>query len=244
MPSLSVVIPAFNEERGIAATVSRIAAWLAEHGHDGEVLVVDNASTDGTVAALEPLLDGERVRLLRNDRNRGKGFSLRRGMLEARGELILHCDADCAVCLPSLPVLLALVEHADVVIGSRLAPGARIGRRQSLPRRIAGRSFQGLCRVALDEPARDLFCGFKLWRREAARACYERAVPTPWVFDAEVLALARALGFTAREAGIAWEDREGSRLSMARVLLPVCRDLLGARRRVRAAAAAASVARA
>lgn len=235
-PWLSVVVPAYNEERGIAATVETLRDWLEQRQEPFEILVVDNASEDATVARLEPLLDGERVRLLRNERNRGKGHSMRRGMLEARGELRLHCDADCGPSLVALPRLLAALEHAHVIVGSRLAPGADVGRRQPLGRRIAGRTFVDLCRLLLREPTRDLFCGFKLWRAEAAEAAYSASRLDGWVFDAETLALARALGYRIAEVGVPWNDRAGSRLSMPRVIVPVTLELLAARRRVRAIA--------
>jgi dolichyl-phosphate beta-glucosyltransferase len=234
------VVPAYNEERGIAGTVAALCAWLEERPGDFEVIVVDNASEDATVERLRPLLS-ERVRLLSNDTNRGKGHSLRRGMLAASGELRLHCDADCAVCLPSLPRMLELIESADVVVGSRLAEGASLGRRQSLPRRVVGRSFQQLCRLVLREPTSDLFCGFKLWRADAATDAYSRMRIEGWVFDAEVLAMARALGYRLRETGIQWTDREGSRVHMARVFVPVVLELLAARRHVRREAASAAV---
>jgi dolichyl-phosphate beta-glucosyltransferase len=232
-PWISVVVPAYNEETGIARTVEALRDWLDDRGEDYEVIVVDNASTDATVARVEPLTDGERVRLLRNDRNRGKGHSVRRGMLDARGALRLHCDADCAVCLPSLPKMLDLIVDADVVVGSRLAEGASVGRRQPLRRRIAGRGFQQLCRLALREPTSDLFCGFKLWRAQAAEDAYSRIRLEGWTFDAEVLAMARALGYRLRETGIVWTDRDGSRVQMGRVVLPVVRELFAARRNVR-----------
>jgi dolichyl-phosphate beta-glucosyltransferase len=236
---MSVVIPAYNEERGIAETVMEARAWLEARGRPFEILVVDNASTDGTGEQLRPLLEGDHVRLLRNEMNRGKGYSVRRGMLEARGELRLHCDADCTASFASLERMLDLLESADVVVGSRLAAGARLGRRQPLARRIVGRSFVLLCRTLLREPTQDLFCGFKLWRCDAAGAVFSRISLAGWVFDAESLAMARALGFRIRETGIHWSDREGSRLSPARVLVPVVRELLSARRHVREKAASA-----
>jgi dolichyl-phosphate beta-glucosyltransferase len=235
---LSAVVPAYNEAAGIGVTLRALLDALAQTGRSHEILVVDNASSDGTVAAAEAVGD-ERVRVLVNPRNIGKGGSMRRGMLEARGELRLHCDADCAASLPALPALLERIEEADVVVGSRLAPGAAVGRRQPLRRRIAGRSFVELCRLALHEPTHDLFCGFKLWRADAAEAAYRASRLDGWVFDAETLALARAFGYRVAELGIPWEDREGSRLSMPRVLVPVVRDLLAVRRRVRAAAGGA-----
>jgi dolichyl-phosphate beta-glucosyltransferase len=236
---MSVVVPAYNEERGIAQTVNEARAWLDADGRPYEIIVVDNASVDGTVEALRPALQGGRVRLLRNSANQGKGYSVRRGMLEARGGLRLHCDADCTSSFASLQRMLDLLEGADVVVGSRLARGARLGRRQPLGRRVLGRSFVLLCRAVLREPTEDLFCGFKLWRAGAAADVFTRVSLDGWVFDAESLALARALGYRIRECGIQWSDRAGSRLSPTRVLIPVVRDLLAARRHVRRQARAA-----
>ena len=230
---ISVVVPAYNEEAAIAATVQALREWLEAHGEPWEILVMDNASEDRTAEIVRELADDERVRLLRNERNRGKGYSMRRGMLEATGELRLHCDADCATSLPSLPHMLELVREYDVVVGSRLAAGAQVGRRQRLRRRLAGRSFQQLCRLVLREPTTDLYCGFKLWRGRAAVDAYSRTRLEGWTFDAEVLAMARALGYTICETGIVWTDREGSRVRMGRILLPVLRELVAARRHVR-----------
>jgi len=214
--------------------VTTLRDWLRSRGRPYEVLVVDNASEDATADRLAPVVDGASVRLLSNETNRGKGYSVRRGMLAARGELRLHCDADCYPSLPSLPALVAQIEAgADVAVGSRLAAGARLGRRQTLVRRVVGHSFVYLCRLVLRERTRDLFCGFKLWRGAAAEATFSRVSLQGWTFDAEALALARGLGFTLREVGIEWTDREGSRLVMGRVLWPVVRDLWAARRRVR-----------
>ena len=238
-PALSVVVPAYNEAAGIAATLRSLRATLEGLAVEAEILVVDNASSDGTAEVVERLGDPA-VRVLRNPENLGKGASLRRGMLEARAPLRLHCDADCGPSLLALGRMLALADEYDVVVGSRLAPGADVGRRQPVRRRIAGRSFGLLCRALLREPTRDLFCGFKLWRAPAAEAAYRATSLTGWTFDAETLAMARALGFSITETGIPWTDREGSRLSMPRVIVPVTRELLEARRRVRRVARAAA----
>jgi glycosyltransferase involved in cell wall biosynthesis len=240
-PWLSVVVPAYNEASGILASATSMRDSLDALGRPWELIVVDNASPDGTADRLAPLQDG-RIRVLRNDVNRGKGYSVRRGMLAAAGELRLHCDADCAASFASFPRLLDAIEHADVVVGSRLAAGASLGRRQPLRRRIVGRSFVLLCRAVLREPTSDLFCGFKLWRGAAAEAAYSRVELDGWVFDAEVLATARALGLRLVEVGVVWSDREGSRLSMPKVFVPVIRDLIRARRTVRAASTAGAMA--
>jgi dolichyl-phosphate beta-glucosyltransferase len=231
---MSVVVPAYNEEAGIGRMIEILHERLGLLGRPYEIIVVDNASQDGTLAVLEPLLDGDRVRVLRNNVNRGKGFSVRRGMLDARGELRLLCDADCGPSLASLPDMLAAMEHADVVAGSRSASGAAVDRQQPLRRRLVGWPFIALTRTLMREPTKDVYCGFKLWRANAAEAVFSRQRLTGWVFDAEVLALARRLGFRVTEVGVAWADRRGSKLSIVQVMLPAVRELLDARRNVRA----------
>jgi glycosyltransferase involved in cell wall biosynthesis len=232
-PWMSVVIPAYNEEMTVAGTVSAMRNWLEERGVSYEIVVVDNASTDRTVEVVEPLTDGSRVRLLRNEANRGKGYSVRRGMLEAAGELRLMCDADCLPSLVSLDHMVELIGNADVVIGSRNISGSRVDKTQPLGRRLASWNFLNLCRLVLGEPSRDIFCGFKLFRSDAAQAAFSRQSVEGWAFDIEVLAIARRLGYRIRETGIVWNDREGSRLSMTRVVIPVIRELFAARRNVR-----------
>jgi glycosyltransferase involved in cell wall biosynthesis len=231
-PKFSVVVPLFNEQFAVAGTIVDIRDYFERRGESYEILLVDNASTDATRSHAEPLLDGHTVRLLVNDANLGKGFSVRRGMLESRGEIRLHCDADCAPSLASQPKMLELLESNDLVVGSRLAAGAELGQRQTLPRRFVGRGFQQCCRAILSEPTRDLFCGFKLWRGEAAEDVFERLSLDGWTYDAEAIAMARALGYRVSETGIVWTDREGSRLQMVRILIPVIRELLAAKANV------------
>jgi dolichyl-phosphate beta-glucosyltransferase len=241
-PALSVVVPAYQEAAGIATTLRSLHATIGALGIEHEIVVVDNASSDGTADVVEALGDPS-VRVLRNPENVGKGGSLRRGMLDAGGALRLHCDADCGPSVHALGRMVELAQRYDVVVGSRLAPGARVGRRQPVRRRIAGRSFGLLCRMVLREPTRDLFCGFKLWRAPAAEAAFRATALTGWTFDAETLAMARALGYSIVETGIPWTDRAGSRLSMPRVIVPVTRELLEARARVRRVARAHAAAR-
>jgi hypothetical protein len=123
--------------------------------------------------------------------------------------------------------------EVDVVVGSRLSPGARVSRQQPLRRRFVGLGFIILTRVVMGQLPRDVYCGFKLWRAEAARAVFERVQLDGWVFDAESLALAYRLGFLVREIGIDWRNRPDSRLSIRNVLVPAPGELLTARRNVR-----------
>jgi dolichyl-phosphate beta-glucosyltransferase len=232
-PNLSVIVPVFNEEAEVARFLEALRERLDSLGGTYEVIVVDNASTDGTVGAVGPLADGASVRLLRNEANRGKGFSVRRGMLEATGAARLFCDADCGPSLVSLPAMLEAIEEVDVAVGSRVARGAHVERQQPLRRRLVGWPFIALTRGLRSEPSHDIYCGFKMWRAPAAEAAFARQQLEGWVFDAEALGLARRLGFSVREVGIEWADREGSKLSIPRVLVPAVRELLAARRSVR-----------
>jgi len=231
---MSVVVPAYNEEAGIADLLGTLRSRMEAYQRPYEILVVDNGSQDRTVEVVESIADGTPVRVLRNEVNRGKGFSVRRGMLDARGELRLLCDADCGPSLASLPEMVRAMEHADVVAGSRAAAGAQVNRQQPLRRRLVGWPFIALTRTLMREPTKDVYCGFKLWRNSAAEAAFSRQRLTGWVFDAEVLGLARGLGFRVTEVGVAWTDRRGSKLSIMQVLIPAVLELLDARRNVRA----------
>jgi glycosyltransferase involved in cell wall biosynthesis len=233
--SISIIIPVLNEEEGISEMLKAALTLLEERDSDWEILVVDNASTDRTCERAEPFLDDPRVKLLRNEVNRGKGYSIRRGMLEATKDLRLMCDADCMSSLASLPEMEAAIQEVDIVCGSRIATGAMVDRQQPPRRRFVGFGFLLLTRIMLGRLAHDVYCGFKLWRADAAEAVFERVQLTGWVFDAEALALAGALGYTTREVGIEWTDRPDSRLSIRNVLLPVVGELLRARRNVQQA---------
>jgi dolichyl-phosphate beta-glucosyltransferase len=234
--SMSVIVPVYNEADEITTIVRAVAERLQARGAGWEILVVDNASEDDTAERLAPFLKDPRVRLLRNERNRGKGYSVRRGMLEATCELRLMCDADCAASLPSLPSMEAMTDICDVVAGARNAPDSQVARYQPVQRRAASLGFIFLCRRVMGEPLRDVFCGFKLFTAAAAQDVFSRAQIDGWAFDAEALALARATGYRVEACGIAWSHRPGSRLSMSRIMIPVLRELIASRAHVRAAA--------
>jgi glycosyltransferase involved in cell wall biosynthesis len=233
-PSISVVIPVYNEATEIANIVNAVDGVLRSRGGDFEIIVVDNASEDDTVDRLEPFLADPRVRLLANEHNMGKGFSVRRGMLEAKGELRLMCDADCAPSLASLPAMEAKLAECDIVAGARNDPTSNVTRQQPLRRRAASIGFILLCRAVMSEPLKDVFCGFKLFTAAAAEDSFSRVQIDGWAFDAEALAIARRLGYRVRPCGIAWVNRPGSRLSIPRVVVPVLCELVAARRHLRA----------
>jgi dolichyl-phosphate beta-glucosyltransferase len=230
---MSVVIPVFNEQEEITTVVPAVVRALEARGADWEILVVDNASEDLTAQRMTPFLRDSRIRLLRNERNRGKGYSVRRGMLEATGELRLLCDADCTPSLASLPAMEALIGECEIVAGARNAADSQVARYQPIQRRAASLTFIFLCRRVMGEPLRDVFCGFKLFTAAAAQDVFSRTRIEGWAFDAEALALARAMGYRVQACGIVWVHRPGSRLSMTRIVIPVLRELVAARAHLR-----------
>src|SRR5208282_3342841 len=192
-PFLSIVIPAYNEAAHIANSLAAIQDYARRKGFPVEILVVDDGSTDTTVVAASGRAG---VSVLRNLRNRGKGFSVRHGVLEARGELVLFTDADLSAPIDEADKLLAAMEasHADVVVGSRALQRELIGIHQSPFREWGGRFFNLLVRIFTGLRIHDTQCGFKLFRRETTRHTFELQRVDRFGFDPEILFLLQRLG--------------------------------------------------
>jgi dolichyl-phosphate beta-glucosyltransferase len=218
LPSLSIVIPAYNEERRLPPTLAAVRAYLdARAYHDAEILVVDDGSRDGTAALVEAVArQDHRVRLLRNPGNRGKGYSVRHGMLEARGEWILFSDADLSAPIEELDKLLpaAIEGRAQVAIGSRALDRSLIGVHQARSRELVGIALNRVMRLATGLPFADTQCGFKLYARDAARLIFPRQQLDGFSFDVEDLFIARVLGLPAIEVGVRWNNVEGTKVGL------------------------------
>jgi dolichyl-phosphate beta-glucosyltransferase len=213
---LSVVIPAYDEERRLPDTLRRVCAHLDARGHDYEIVVVDDGSRDAT-ASVAREAGGERVRVLSNDGNRGKGYAVRRGMLAARGARRLMCDADLSTPIEELERLEALAEQGyDVVISSRAVSGARVEVRQTGFRENAGRLFNLLVRLLALPGVRDTQCGFKLFTAAAAEGVFRVARLDGFVFDVEALFLARRQGRRIAEVPVVWRNDAATRVSFGK----------------------------
>ena len=215
MRSLSIVIPAYNEEARLPATLQRILAYLAGQNFAFiEVIVVDDGSRDGTAAIVER--HAPKIRLLKNPGNRGKGYTVRHGMLEAKGEWILYTDADLSAPIGELDKLLAAAdqENADVAIGSRALDRSLVGVHQSAFRELSGRAFNLFMRMVTGLPFRDTQCGFKLFRAPAAREIFSRQKLDCFSFDVEDLVIAKSLGCKAIEVPVVWNNVAGTKVSM------------------------------
>jgi dolichyl-phosphate beta-glucosyltransferase len=214
-PRLSLVIPAYNERGRIGSTLEAAAAYFAEEGIDGELVVVDDGSGDGTADLVGRYAQTHpAVRLLRNDRNHGKGYTVRRGMLDAQGAVVLFCDADGSTPMGEATKLLGLIEsgQADVAIGSRELPESDLARPQPWHRRAMGWVFRQLVRMIAVRGFRDTQCGFKAFRREAAQEIFRRQTLERFAFDVELLVIAHRLGYRVVEVPVRWLDNPDSRV--------------------------------
>src|SRR5579859_1463676 len=171
--TISIVIPAYNESARIGSTLDRVLAFVRQQAWNAEVIVVNDGSRDQTAEIVRQYAQGETVRLVENPGNRGKGYSVRNGVLHANGDFILFTDADLSSPIEEASKLLdALERGADIAIGSRWVRSELQTRRQSIARQVLGRVFNGLLRVLLGLDFKDTQCGFKAFRRDAARALF------------------------------------------------------------------------
>ena len=226
---LSIIIPAYNEEERISPTLRAVDAFLANQGIRYEILVVDDGSTDGTVALVEAMsTELPALRCLPCLSNRGKGHAVRVGMLAATGEVRLMCDADGSMPAEEMPKLIAPIfsGQADIAIGSRYAAGATTTASQPAWRVAWSRLANRIVQRSLVAGIHDTQCGFKAFSASAAEATFSRATIDGWAFDLEVLALAAKLGFSIKEYGVVWTDDERSRVSPVRDFLKVASEFL------------------
>jgi len=223
---LSVVIPAYNEERRIGRTLAKMRKFLDAQQYTYEVLVVDDGSTDTTRPVVDIIAEGwPQLKLITNPANRGKGAVVRQGVLAARGQHILFTDADNATPIEQLDKLLPYIKEYPIIIGSRHCPGARIHIPQSLPRILLSRGSNLLIRFLAVPGIWDTQCGFKLFERNAGQNIFANVRLTRFGFDFEALVIAQHLGYRFKEVGINWYNDMESKVRTGREALRTLRDL-------------------
>lgn len=216
-PALSIIIPSYNEELRLPATLEKIAHYVRNQRPNTEVIVVDDGSTDGTAAAAESFRGKlANFRVLSNRGNRGKGFSVKEGSLQATGDVILFTDADLSAPIEEAEKLLAALADHDVSIGSRAMDRSLISMHQSAFREFAGILFNKIVRTILRLPFVDTQCGFKAFRRERCRIIFEQQTIERFGFDPELLYLARHHGLSIEEVPVRWSHSEATKVSMWR----------------------------
>jgi dolichyl-phosphate beta-glucosyltransferase len=210
----SVVIPAYNESNRIRPTLDEILRYVEEHKWDVEILVVDDGSGDDTAEIVrEYSRSHPQVQLVRNPGNHGKGFSVRNGMMHARGEICLFTDADLSSPIGEAEKLFTAIRNgADIAIGSRWLRAELQTERQPLYRQLFGRIFNLLLRLVLGLHYMDTQCGFKAFRRDAAQQIFPMQKIERWGFDPEILFLARRRKLRTVEVPVIWAHSEGTRL--------------------------------
>lgn len=215
--SLSIVIPAYNEEKRLPSSLDTILDFVGKRYKFVEVVVVDDGSRDGTADCVRQYARNHpNVRLLQNPGNRGKGYAVRHGMLAAKGEWSLFTDADLSSPITEIEKLTAAVEReaADVAIGSRALDRSLIGVRQPAGREYAGRIFNVVMRIITGLPFADTQCGFKLYRSDVARRIFAKQQLEGFGFDVEDLFLAQLFRFKVVEVPVRWNNVEGTKVSL------------------------------
>ena len=229
MAFLSIVIPAYNEENRLPATLARLYSYLATSPFgDAEVLIVDDGSRDGTAALVKDFAHiYPTVRLVSNPGNRGKGYAVRNGMLHASGEIHLFFDADLATPLDQIPKVIQpiLDGQYDVVFGSRALSEAVIEVEQSWLRQLRGRGGNLLIRLLTGMDIKDTQCGFKAFRRQASQSVFPLQQVDGFGFDPEILFIANKQGWRWKETPVVWRHIEGSKVTMLSASVSVFIDV-------------------
>jgi dolichyl-phosphate beta-glucosyltransferase len=233
---LSIVVPAYNEALRITPTLQKLQAFLITQPLRWEIVVVDDGSTDNTISVVENLASSMRgLRVVKSPCNRGKGSAVRIGMLAARGQIRVMCDADGSMPAEEMPKLLQpLIScRAEIAIGSRYADGARSDVKQPLYRRLWSRLCNRVIQRSLVPGIRDTQCGFKAFTAEAARDLFGRGRIDGWAFDLEILALAKRRGYVVEEVGVYWQDDARSKINPIKDMLKVVSEALTIRRNIK-----------
>ena len=214
-PRLSIVIPAYNEAARLENTMERVVGCVESRGWDAEVIVVDDGSTDETIDIVHHWMHRHHcVKLVQNPGNKGKGFSVRNGLLQGIGDIVMFTDADLSAPIEEAELLFAAIDAgADVAIGSRWLEKQKQTIHQPLYRRFFGRCFNWVTRRMMGLPYKDTQCGFKAFKREAARTIFRLQTIERWGFDPEILFIARKLKYKIVEVPVSWGHDERSRIS-------------------------------
>lgn len=234
-PFLSIVVPAYNEEERLVLSLGKMGSYLDAAAIDAEILVVDDGSKDRTAELATKALAGRRGRVVANGENRGKGYSVRHGVLEAHGRFVLVTDADLSTSIEDHAKLAAVMRDrdVDVVIGSRALPDSNVEIRQNWLRQTMGRSFNVIIRSLTGLPFRDTQCGFKLLDRERVKPLVEKMVVDGFAFDVELLFLCARFGLSVADVPVTWRNATGSKVSIVGDPLVMIADVLRVRWRFR-----------
>ncbi|MGO8756531.1 MAG: dolichyl-phosphate beta-glucosyltransferase [Terracidiphilus sp.] len=226
-PQISIVIPAFNEAARISRALETVVGCIRQRGWSAEVVVVDDGSRDETPELVRAFAaHAPEVRLLQNPENRGKGYSVRNGLLHSFGEVAMFTDADLSAPIEEAEGLFAAIAGgADIAIGSRWLERTRQTIRQPLYRQFFGRCFNVVTRAVMGLPYADTQCGFKAFTRAAAQTVFQLETIERWGFDPEILFIARKRGYRIAEVPVSWAHDERTQISYLKDGLRMLQDI-------------------
>lgn len=230
----SIVIPAYNEAQRLPATLGTLLDYAAKHkGEIEEILVVDDGSTDQTPMVVRQLeKTSPLIRLIRYSRNGGKGYAIRRGVVEARGDLVLLSDADLSTPITELDRLRSHIDAVPIVIGSRAVDTSTVRVSQRWYRQQMGIIFNRIMRALTGLSYGDTQCGFKLLRRDVAREIFREATVDRFAYDVEMLMIAEIHGYSVIEVSVLWFNSPDSRVHVLRDSARMLVDVIGIRARL------------
>src|SRR3990172_2835274 len=226
--TLSIVIPAYNEEKIIKMSLGKIIDYLKVKRYDWEIVVADDGSVDKTKDLIKNLTHkNKRIKLVRLPQNKGKGGAIKKGILAAKGKYIIFMDADLSVDLGNIDIFLKqLKKESPVVIASRRVKGAEIEVHQPWHREVMGRVFTFLTRILMQVNVADFTCGFKGFTNEAAKKIFSKSLINRWAYDAEIMFLSNKFGYKIRQMPIVWKNRGDTRVRLKNVIFESFMDLL------------------
>lgn len=221
---ISIIIPAYNEEKRIKKTIESILTYVQKKKYDYEIIVVNDGSTDKTKDVVQEFKN-KKIKIIDNLENKGKGFSVKQGFLTATKKWILFSDADLSTPIEELDTFFRYQEY-DIIIGSRNLPDSLIVIKQPFLRSTLGKIFPFFVRLLLLSEIKDTQCGFKLFKKEVAKKIAEMQTIDGFCFDAEQLFIAKKIGYSVKEIPISWQNDERSKIRIIRDTIQMFMDLM------------------
>lgn len=223
MQNISVIIPAYNEERRIISTLIKINNYLKTEKYDYEIIVIDDGSKDRTVELVQ---QQGFAKIIRNPGNKGKGYSVKQGMLSAKNEWILFSDADLSTPIEELDKFKPYAGSHEVMIGSRCLAQSKIALHQPFYRELPGKIFGKMVKLICLKEITDSQCGFKLFSRNAAQKIFSKQTINRFGFDVEILYLAKKYGYSLKEIPITWTNDRQTRLNLFTDSISMFKDII------------------